>query len=197
MRALRIEEVYEHTRSHWNRPRDGWIGVYNHSDSYPTWMGPRIWEYAQTIVYDAIEEAVLKGVNIITDRRELDGETFTSEDNDIQLGIQWVWVISPESLSVFTSAKTDELRAGQRSQWIEPFIVRTEEGNKQMGGYYYVHECVGAFPLSDPEPDWRILECGENLERCSHLPWVHHRSVQPDPAYSAERVEAVRGEWGV
>jgi hypothetical protein len=26
----------------------GWVGIYNHSDSYPTWLGRRIWEYLRT-----------------------------------------------------------------------------------------------------------------------------------------------------
>jgi hypothetical protein len=26
---------------------DGWLGVYNHSDSYPTWLGKNLWEHLQ------------------------------------------------------------------------------------------------------------------------------------------------------
>jgi len=176
---------------------DGWIGVYNHSDSHATWMGPRVWEHAQTIDYGAIEEAVLTGVNVITEERELDGELITSELDDIQGYIEWVWVFSPEVLTAYTSVKTTEPRPGQRREWIEPWTLRTLEGGiEQMGGYYFVHDMVGTFPLSDPEPDWRPIECGENLERCGHMSWVHDRSIQADPAYSPEMVEESRRFWG-
>ena len=27
--------------------------------------------------------------------------------------------------------------------------------------------------LAGPKPDWTVVECGENFERCSHYGWVH------------------------
>ena len=177
---------------------DAWTGVYNISDSYPTWLGPRLWAYIQEHGYEALEQAVKAGINVISEDWEPEGEVFTSEMHDIQAMIEWVWIFSPHVLLVLTRATTTELRSSQRCQWIEPFtLIDLDGGEEKMGGHYYVHEPVGAFLLTDPEPDWPAIECGEQLERCHHYAWMHDRSVTPPSHYPPDVVEDSRRMYGV
>jgi len=38
-------------------------------------------------------------------------------------------------------------------------------------------EAVATVDLEGPEPDWKIIQCGENLERCPHYAWVHDKTI--------------------
>jgi hypothetical protein len=35
------------------------------------------------------------------------------------------------------------------------------------------HDAESLIELSEPEPDWAVVECGEHFERCSHYAWFH------------------------
>lgn len=148
---------------------DGWVGVYNHSDSYPTWLGPRIWRYLQEDGYVAFEEAVIRGMNIHTGKLE---ELQTSEDYNGDL--EWVWIASRAVLTIM------------RMEWRQ--APNLNGGNPPVG--------VSSFPLDGPKPDWVEVECGPNLEHCSHYAWIHDAHAPITPGYSAEDCRRLREDFG-
>jgi len=35
------------------------------------------------------------------------------------------------------------------------------------------HDAESLIELAEAEPDWAVIECGEDFERCSHYAWFH------------------------
>jgi hypothetical protein len=135
-------------------------GRYNHSDSYPSWMGPHLWKLIhKTFRGDAAEfltEIVDKhpaGWSVVGEEcychpkrnraSEIEESTITEKNADSD--IEWVWAFDAESNRLYV-----------------------RDNNHK--------DDAGIVDLSGPEPtkeDWTRIECGENLERCSHYAWVH------------------------
>ncbi|MDZ4231862.1 MAG: hypothetical protein U1C72_01265 [Candidatus Pacearchaeota archaeon] len=108
----------------------------------------------------------------------------TSEDVE-PLYSNWVYVFAPRALTVFYSHQQNEPpRPGQAST---PIYWKDFPGgiSRRMPEvqHWYVLDMAGVFPLPGEEPNWAIVECGENLEHCGHLTYVHNAKVpRPDHA---------------
>lgn len=211
---------------------DGWRGVYNHSDSYPTWLGKKLWDHLQgrdleqfakeLLQYGDWREYLNAGIceycgkkaghphsisgvifalpghePIPEIQRNLsrtgypDPEAKHHEHGSVEDGqmtdqtadplfIEWVYVIAPKNgcVTVLAHGTTTELKEGQHGTWCRPSTMQELDGRQtQYGGHYYIHELAAQFSLSDAEPDWGRVECGEQLERCGHVEGYHDRKV--------------------
>lgn len=131
---------------------DGWKGRYNHSDSYPTWLGAEVWAIlherfggdAAAFLRYATEEhsgwSQFGSVCYCHDRGEgadygwIEERGPCSETTCDPLFIEWVYVLDPAArrLTVLCS--------------------------RNRAGGVYRHVAVGSFSLDGPEPDWEALE---------------------------------------
>lgn len=209
---------------------DGFRGVYNHFDSYPTGLGKELWAHLQgrdleqfakellqygdwreylnggTCEYCGKEAGqpcdisgvifALAGHQPIPEiqmnlsrtgyadpeakhHKHVSAEDAQMTDQDADpLFIEWVYVLAPKIgwVTVLAHTTTKELREGQHGTWCEPSIMKELDGSlTKFGGHYYIHEPVAQFSLSDTEPDWGRIQCGEHLERCHHVEGYHER----------------------
>ena len=51
--------------------------------------------------------------------------------------------------------------------------IRIEEQNKLFVRDIRAKEDVAVIDLNSDEPNWSVIECGENFERCRHYAWYH------------------------
>lgn len=144
---------------------DGWEGVYHHWDSYPTGLGRKLW----TALYQEFHGSVEDFLHYVVDTHRAGWSSFPNNpyepsepdmvinDQTVEpLFHEYVYVFSPRMLTVFGSTVPEQ---------------------------NYELDLFGSFPLDGPEPNWSYLECGEHLERCSHLRYVHDRTAsRPDYA---------------
>jgi hypothetical protein len=54
-------------------------------------------------------------------------------------------------------------------QWVYVF----DEERNRMFVRDGRHDAESIVELAEPEPDWTVIECGENFERCGHYAWFH------------------------
>lgn len=176
------------------RRDDSWEGVYHHWDSYPTWLGAKLWKDLQN-THQGNVEAFLR--HAIDDHRPgwssypdhpydgADGPMVITSENVDPLMHEWVYVFSPRVLTVFYHhSQSTPPRPGQAfyaDHWKEfPGGISRQVAEPQA---WYVLDIAGTYPLDDEEPDWSIVECGEQLERCAHYAYVHNAHV-PRPDYA-------------
>lgn len=166
---------------------DGWAGVYNHFDSYPTGLGEALWQSLHQ-EYGGDVEAFLKAV---VDDTPQGWSTFCKSDYALRvhhklerperipygadepdsrmtsedvacLKIEWVYAFGPRTMVVFTNAKVRELREGQHGTYRAPWAYEKMDGRiERFPACYYVMKVVGVYPLDGPEPDWKAIEQGE------------------------------------
>lgn len=146
---------------------DGYKGVYNHSDSYPTWLGAHVFEHLQERL---AEDGSLKpfAKKLAKHRR---WETYIEEGRDAKglglltpetvdpLFIEWVYVIDADenSMTVLASVSEKGTEPGN-VQYREP--LRRKDGAMDYGNYVYRHKLVAVIRigLDEPEPDWEEIE---------------------------------------
>lgn len=132
-------------------------GVYNHSDSYPTWMGPHLWQMLHGTYKSDVAEMLRcvidqhgGGWSLVgkecychpqRERAPEPGPDWYTEQDVENCNAEWLWIFDEESNRLF---------------------IRDVNGKAE--------EIV---ELSGPEPDWGRIECGENFERCTHYASVH------------------------
>jgi hypothetical protein len=133
-------------------------GIYNHSDSYPTFMGPHLWKMFHE-QYAGNLPAMLRE---IIDQHSA-GWSFVGEDcychpkRDRDPEPQGAWV-------------THEDMKDADIEWLWVFDESTNRLYLRDQRY---GEDVAIVELNGPEPDWKTLECGEDLHRCHHYAYVH------------------------
>lgn len=156
---------------------DGWEGVYQHSDSYPTYLGRHLWaglhngrSPADFVAQDI--EAHKGGWSSWPDRcychdMDRDGPTMAITDKDVDwLFSEWVYVIDPDS-ATFSVIRGCVRRDGTHTE--------TAPDGRTWEAENYGCSLVGSFSLDGEEPDWMALECGVGLEYCGHVDGYHAR----------------------
>jgi hypothetical protein len=136
---------------------DSWEGVYVHMDGYPTSMGPALWttwryRHNQDLPAFTAQEITAHryGYSSYPDdpyAAEDEEQIFTAEDADEDaLFIEWVYVFSRQTLTVFKSVPTARQQRRENAAghwWIEPV---------------YRWAPVAQVDLQGLEPDWDAIE---------------------------------------
>jgi hypothetical protein len=133
-------------------------GVYNHSDSYPRYMGPHLWKMLHE-QYAGNLSAMLRE---IIDQHSagwsfVGKECYCHPERDRDPDPQGAWI-------------THENVRDSDAEWLWVF---DEVTNRLYIRDQRHGEDVAIVDLNGPEPDWAPIECGENLERCHHYAWYH------------------------
>ena len=181
------------------RKGDHWVGVYQHSNSYPTYLGENIfrsirddfhgdvqkfidfaikehdagWSIFPEICYCHGKFAERDGTKPGDEAGVIKGcecNTNNKESSCDPLFIEWVYVLDPK-----TKKMAVLYNKGEHDD-------KTCKGD--LGGhphlncdYTYRHHLATVINLAGEEPDWIVVECGESLERCHHYKWVHEKSI--------------------
>jgi hypothetical protein len=138
------------------RKDSGWRGYYHHSDSYPTWLGRRLWARLREA-----PPALFSDETRLFDWLEVDPSIDRSieitSDNPDPFFIEWVYVIDQQrrTVTVLTSQHKDN-PASKFSLHLVP--VRRQDGFWDYGTCVCRHVPVCEFPIDGPEPDWESIE---------------------------------------
>lgn len=216
---------------------DGWQGVYQHSDGYPTGLGRELWSalhheeggdvpafvhavidshpcgwshFAPAIpaeLWDAYEESgfsaeffaahAIRECYCHSSRfAERDGSCAGDSEHcrsDAPSGwviydpssdgaeeLEWAYCFNSGSLTVFAALPSDVRRIGDAYQTTTDDVYQLRP---------HAWQVVGVFSLRGDEPDWQVVECGRNFERCCHCAWAHLNGddqvkVRSDPTLS-------------
>lgn len=92
------------------------------------------------------------------------GETYLRPEDDA--GAEWAYVLD----------KKEETLTVLRHIWKKEGTQYVGIGGLSASEPLSWEEC-GTFKLDGPEPDWSRVECGQNLERCSHYKWFHDKTI--------------------
>jgi hypothetical protein len=124
----------------------GWAGVYQHNDSYPTWLGRKIWEFLKKQGIQAFMETIAQhpgGWSSWPERCYCHHEAYANEDRRPTMYLsadfvdplfsEWVYVLDPA---------TEQLH-----------II----GSRRMGKKIWQHCLLRTVSLEDNEPDWTAI----------------------------------------
>jgi hypothetical protein len=128
-----------------------WVGVYNHADSHPTGLGPRLW---RAVVGRPL--AGLRARLLEAGRAEAFFEGKVAPEKDVMthetadpLHIEWVYVVDAASSPRLHLLGHMEKGSGRDARW--------------------EHALVETFPLDGPEPDWAACEGAHTRRRAPAL----------------------------
>lgn len=151
---------------------DGWIGKYQHSDGYPTWLGATLWKSLHTDFSGDVTAFLAwaldshpagwssySGPNAAAPKCYCHDDYFVSRDGVHEewfveeggcgpgcspLSIQWVYVFDAASKTLTILNRKEDTRP------------QTERSGSSEDGYY--HTTVTSTRLDGPEPDWDAVE---------------------------------------
>ncbi len=132
-------------------------GVYQHWDSYPNGLGKKLWDMLHT-KYNCDLDAMLR---YLIDRHSA-GWSVAEEECYCHQKRQRDAETEPNFI--------DEKTLESDIEWIYTFDVETNRLYIRDNAH---GEAAGIVDLAEPEPDWNVLQCDENWERCSHNAWHH------------------------
>jgi hypothetical protein len=94
--------------------------------------------------------------------------------------LEWAYCFGPGSLTVFQALASDVRRIGDSYQTASGDVYQLRP---------YAWQVIGVFSLQGQEPEWGIVECGRNFQRCKHVAWAHlegaeRERVRSDPQLS-------------
>lgn len=162
------------------KTKDGWRGIYNHWDSYPSWLGKELWDFIKRNKAEAIAKAIeqhpggfrsfpsecychsefsKKNGSCAKDSPLYNTSTpsgIIDSQNANPLFVEWVYIIDPDkqTMTILTN-QSDNMTNG---------IPRGEKAIKRNDGYYDYGHCafrhveVAKINLRGREPDWFKVE---------------------------------------
>lgn len=164
----------------------GWRGRYHHSDSNPTELGKYLWSQAN----GPFKADLKRLVKILVDEHPAGWSNIVGADFQWAPGYIGHDTVAKQVTEAFNANVAHCFCHGERND--EPFLIRhtgqVEEWayvfdakRRTMKVLYGVKgerwEDVGTFSFDETEPDWAIIECGKNRERCHHYDWVHDKTI--------------------
>lgn len=177
----------------------GEFGVYCHSDGQPISLGKFLWHsYRGHFNHDL--EAMLR---FVIDEHPAGWSVLQGTDLNLPAG----WAEAPDRPAGVPLAewfKSPTYRRWADSPRCYCHGGRTENANilnlrENTTPWAYVFDIdenslsiyyswgsnenpVAILDLEGDEPDWAVIECGQNLERCHHYAWVHFPEVKKTKA---------------
>jgi hypothetical protein len=164
-------------------------GRYVHADGFPTSLGAWLWKSLRghfqndlhkmlTYLIDAPHAVcgwsglVDKDLNLIPkytwQKATADGAKYEVYSKRPDYRRPQCFAGRPgEEPTLFTEK---DFENGTDVEWLYAF---DEEHRKLFVRDVAAKEDVGVIDLDGEEPNWEIVECGENFERCSHYAWRH------------------------
>jgi hypothetical protein len=168
------------------------IGRYVHADSYPTGLGAYLWK----LFHGHFHRDLTAMLRILVDEHPAGWSSLVGKDFRLNPGYTWELATRGASFEVY-SKRPDYRRPqcychGMRHE--EPQVFTHEdlkENNAGLEWLYVFDEAENRLfirdlghgeelivELGDPEPDWKLVECGPELKRCSHYAWVHFPEME-------------------
>lgn len=146
-------------------------GVYSHSDGYPTWMGPHLWNLLFVTFSGDLKKMLAELIDGHPAGWSVFGERCYCHPRRSQ---DPEWRKRPAEKHEDWRTEKNTLVHDTDIEWIWAF---DEQNNKLFVRDMRSNEDAGIVDLSQRKPltkkDWYRIECGENLERCKHYAWVH------------------------
>ncbi|HXA78710.1 MAG TPA: hypothetical protein VNV41_16365 [Candidatus Acidoferrales bacterium] len=141
-------------------------GIYSHWDGAPHSRGPLLWK----IVHEEFKGDLKAALAYLIDKHpagwsSLDNKNcycHPSKSKDANFKIR-----KPEPANILTHEHA--VKGETDLEWGYIF----DEARNRMFVRDIRHDAESLIELSEPEPDWAVIECGENFERCSHYAWFH------------------------
>lgn len=139
-------------------------GVYNHSDGMPRTQGPVLFQIIasefkgdlKSALRYLIDEHPAGWSSIIPEHRRCFCHPENANDPEFRER-------EPALACTFTLKDSD-------AQWLYVF----DKENMRLYVRDIRHDSEHIVELAAAEePDWTVIECGENFERCGHYAWVH------------------------
>jgi hypothetical protein len=132
---------------------ESWLGLYNHSDSYPTGLGAEVWNNMQAAIHkDGIEAAMHEVSQRVNDaaRGGYEHNDFMDNKAASPLFIEWVYIIDDETkvMHVLASRKRNP----------DPKHPNALDAEIRLGGEKWEHFLIDTVPLDGPEPDWAAMQ---------------------------------------
>jgi len=172
------------------REQEGhFAGRYVHSDGMPTSMGAFLW----SLLRSHFQNDLGKMLAYLIDAPHAVCGWSAIFDKDFNLRPGYTWQKAAEKGGGFdVYSKTDDYRrpqcfSGRKGEeaWL---LTEKDLGNTDCEWLYVFDETnqklfvrdisekddVGVIDLTGAEPNWSVIECGENFERCKHYAWVHN-----------------------
>jgi hypothetical protein len=145
-------------------------GRYTHSDSMPMSRGPLLWKMLheeftgdlKRMLRYLIDEHKAGWSSLIPEHRSC----YCHPENTNRADFKGR---RPEPAQTFTHKNVTDSDA----EWLYVFDVN----EWRLCVRDLRHDAESIVDLKGPEPtpeQWRIIECGENFERCSHYAWAHN-----------------------
>jgi hypothetical protein len=150
---------------------DNWVGVYNHSDSMPTYLGKQLWPVltAARGELEALRDRLLAAGRVeefLRNRQATADRAHPLSSHMINpLYISWIYVVEP--------GPPARLHIGSSAALPPKY---------HESGYEYV---VTTCPLDGPEPDWRRCELRATKRSAPHTLEVMRKHLDDD-AYAKQ-----------
>jgi hypothetical protein len=146
-------------------------GRYHHSDSMPTGLGAALWSH----LHGHFKNDLSKMLRVLIDEHN-GWSNIVGADFRLKPGYQTDWTkknpacychgARSEKNSMFTQK---DLEGGSDIEWVYAF----DEENQRMFVRDVGHDHEEIVDLTQPEPDWDVIACGEDFSRCVHMAWYH------------------------
>jgi hypothetical protein len=164
------------------------VGRYHHWDSNPVSLGKTLW----ALYHGHFKKDLGKMLATLLDKHPAGWSTINRKDFNLKPGYTNTrqrpegmaldkWFQQPlnrrpqcychgdrhEQVSVFTQK---DLEKGTDIEWLYAF----DENQKRLHIRDVGNDAEINVELEGREPNWHVIECGENFERCTHYAWYHN-----------------------
>jgi hypothetical protein len=112
-------------------------GVYNHSDSYPTWMGPYLWK----MLHEQYRGNLVRMLKAVVGKPKR-AHRITHKDIHDWIGIEWCWIFDEKTKRLFVRDHRNDADVaiidlfGPEPDWS---VIQCGETLERCSHYAYVH----------------------------------------------------------
>jgi hypothetical protein len=141
----------------------GFKGVYHHWDGSPTWLGKKLW----SLLNGQFKGNLNAMLTYLIDQHSAGWSSLESSENKGK----------PEC---YCHPKRQRAATPQANWYTHEnvetdieYVYAFDEEQRRLYVRVTRHDAEEIIDLDGDEPDWGKIQCGAELERCSHYAWVH------------------------